>query len=311
MLNKQTKKIIDNIFSSQRVSHCFLINSQRGYDNDKVIIYLLNKINNSSIKSLNNISERYNNIFVIEQNENNNISKNELIEAFDRLNYTSAVKNQEKILVIKNIECASINAINAVLKRIEDPNNKTKIILSTNKFYSVIETVRSRSQIINVKIDSRNNLLEMLRDIDVVKWVAVIYSNIFNDYDVSKKYIDDEWYQLIEEVYENLLKSLDNPSTLYVYLSGMLIKKDVEKNIFILKILIFFISAVANANITKSSDPLYAKTMNLSNKMRNKGIKLSKFIVIGSEFINKLTSSLNFDIQKEKMLVELMELYDK
>ncbi|MBW0599191.1 hypothetical protein MALH07_00571 [Mycoplasma anatis] len=311
MLNKQTKKIIDNIFNSQRVSHCFLINSQRGYDNDKVIIYLLNKINSSSIKSLNNISERYNNIFVIEQNENNNISKNELIEAFDKLNYTSTVKNQEKILVIKNIECASINAINAVLKRIEDPNNKTKIILSTNKFYSVIETVRSRSQIINVKIDSRNNLLEMLRDIDVVKWVAVIYSNIFNDYDVSKKYIDDEWYQLIEEVYENLLKSLDNPSTLYVYLSGMLIKKDVEKNIFILKILIFFISAVANTNITKSSDPLYAKTMNLSNKMRNKGIKLSKFIVIGSEFINKLTSSLSFDIQKEKMLVELMELYDK
>ncbi|TNK91358.1 DNA polymerase III subunit delta, partial [Mycoplasmopsis pullorum] len=63
--------------------------------------------------------------------EKKSISKEELQIVFDKVEYSSIEPDKLKILVIKNIENTSVNAINSILKQIEEPPKNTVILMSS------------------------------------------------------------------------------------------------------------------------------------------------------------------------------------
>jgi DNA polymerase-3 subunit delta' len=63
--------------------------------------------------------------------------------------------NQKLVIIIRNIEEASIPALNAILKNIEEPNQNIIFILTTKNIKSVLPTVVSRCQIIKLKSEEK------------------------------------------------------------------------------------------------------------------------------------------------------------
>lgn len=60
----------------------------------------------------------------------------------------SAYSNQHKVIIIHPADKMNVNAANALLKSLEEPNAKVVIILVTHRLMSLPATVRSRCQII-------------------------------------------------------------------------------------------------------------------------------------------------------------------
>ena len=73
----------------------------------------------------------------------NNISVDDTRKIIDFL-YKTSLYGKHRIVIINNIASMSYNAINAMLKIIEEPPKRTVIILMNDNLYGVISTIRSR-----------------------------------------------------------------------------------------------------------------------------------------------------------------------
>jgi DNA polymerase III, gamma/tau subunits len=64
----------------------------------------------------------------------------------DMIQFTNqtSFNNDRKFIIIENINLLGINSANALLKSIEEPNNKIYFILINNSEYKTLETIKSR-----------------------------------------------------------------------------------------------------------------------------------------------------------------------
>lgn len=84
-----------------------------------------------------------------------NFSLKKINDARELKQLTKLSHNQKLVVVIRNIEEASIPALNAILKNIEEPNQNVIFILTTKNIKSVLLTVVSRCQIIKLKSEEK------------------------------------------------------------------------------------------------------------------------------------------------------------
>lgn len=84
-----------------------------------------------------------------------NFSLKKINDARELKQLTKLSHNQKIVIVIRNIEEASIPALNAILKNIEEPNQNVIFILTTKNIKSVLPTVVSRCQIIKLKSEEK------------------------------------------------------------------------------------------------------------------------------------------------------------
>ena len=56
----------------------------------------------------------------------------------------TSFNNERKFIIIEDINLLGINSANALLKSIEEPNNKTYYILINNSEFKILETIKSR-----------------------------------------------------------------------------------------------------------------------------------------------------------------------
>ena len=105
----------------------------------------------------------------------------EISEIRNLINFTnlSNLTNQKKIILIDDVEYLNVNAINALLKVIEEPNNSTIFILINNIEKKIKDTLRSRC--IEFKL-SINNL-------SIKKILNNLYPDIYYD-EISHDFIE-------------------------------------------------------------------------------------------------------------------------
>ena len=96
-------------------------------------------------------------------------------------NFTKLKFAKPTAIIIKNIENATTEALNAFLKNLEEPQDNLKYILTTTSVYKVLPTIVSRCQIVRTKNNKQKTInkeiqkfLEMstadkLRYVDAIK----------------------------------------------------------------------------------------------------------------------------------------------
>jgi DNA polymerase-3 subunit delta' len=116
----------------------------------------------------------------------NPIKKEEITNIINQFQLSS-YGNSAKLYVIKSIENTSIQAINALLKFLEEPLDNTYAILTTRNLNGVIATIKSRCQIFILKsnaqsIDQLVNKYNLTnQQIDIIKNVYYDLSSLTND----------------------------------------------------------------------------------------------------------------------------------
>ena len=169
------KKRISSI-NLDKISHALIIEGQEGIGKNQLCFYLINEllIGSNSKNLIKNNSHP--DLFLVNKSsltsfyekKNKSFSKNipiELIrEAINFISLKSAL-SKNKVLFIDNAENLSISSQNALLKTLEEPPDDTFIIIQSNRFKCLNQTIYSRCELIHFNNLSQNEILNWAENI--------------------------------------------------------------------------------------------------------------------------------------------------
>ena len=231
------KKISSIDFSN--LSHALIIEGQKGIGKNQICQYLINRLLNE--KNSQNLikNNSHPDLFCINnetlmsyfqredknklKNNTNKIAVGFIREAIDFVMLKSGL-SKNKILFIDGAENLTISSQNALLKTLEEPPQNTYIIIQSNRYKCLNQTIYSRCQLIHF-----NNLSQD----DLYSWAEDILPNK-NDKSIIPSYMTPKKVsQLIEDGLLDDLKKLNN----YLYtlfnkgIDGKLINDIIDLNI--------------------------------------------------------------------------------
>lgn len=209
-------------------------------------------------------------------NKSSILKKQDASNIIRTLMYQSLEENKPKICIIEDIEHSSLEASNIFLKFLENLPEKVFLIFTSLNSESVLSTIQSRCQIINLNNFKLSNNLDSIFNLENDSKLEVIkeVTRKFVTYDNNKDY--DSNFFLIKE-----LVSLEDKLLLFFQFLLNL----AEKKLISLK----FENFVENNN--QLVDDYLLKTWKNNNQSF-----LIKFIELLNETINKFSDTKNLNL---------------
>ena len=201
------KGICKSTFAYHLINYILSKNEKDKYD---TINYKIND-ENRSYKLIKDLTHP--NFFLIDADEGKEqISIDKIRKSFDFIN-KSSMNNDFRIILIDNAEYLNQSSGNALLKIIEEPNEKLIFILVHDISYKLLDTIKSRC-IIFKKVFSREETISIFEKI-----VNQNFSDIFENNFLSKFMSIGELIYLKQFSEEYKLKEkIDNKNILNIYL---------------------------------------------------------------------------------------------
>ena len=207
---KQITKALDKGF----LSHAYLIETNNNSVDvvKKYVLFLVEKIYEDSYKN-NSVTIDKDKLFhLIENNEfpdyievypiNNQIKKEQLLFIKDEF-ANKSLYNTKKVYVVFDCEKMNVNSANTILKFIEEPSDDIVAIFVTSNQYNILDTIRSRCQVVRLQYEEKNDitfsddLLEFVDDInnrkdnDLMLKFNYYNSNMFKDKSLATDFMRD------------------------------------------------------------------------------------------------------------------------
>jgi len=253
------------------INYIFSKNEENPYNLD------LNEINqnNRSYKLLNNFSHP--NFYPIDViKDKKNIEIHQIRKMIDYTN-KSSFNNSLRIVLINNVELLNINAVNALLKVVEEPNNNILFIFVLNSNKKILDTLKSRCLLfkINFKFNDVINITNKILNVNILD---IINIDLINYYSTPGDYI-----KLIN--FSNEIGIDLSTYNLKKFLTYIIEEKYYQKNDFIKK------------NIFNYVEFYFLK---LFNKASNKNIITNHY----TNFINKTNDTNRFNLDYESLFME-------
>ncbi|EGT2201318.1 TPA: DNA polymerase III subunit delta' [Clostridioides difficile] len=217
-----------------------------------------------------------------------------------------------KIYIINNAEKMTLEAQNALLKTLEEPPNYAIIILVTNNKESLLETIKSRCDIIKFSPIPIEDLKSYLIDTGIEEERAQLLAtfsrgSIENALNLSQS---SEFSVMREDVQQyiqimldkNIIEILNIPNNMEKYRGKIITLLDMMINYFRDIILL---KENVNKNMLINVDKLVF-IQNMSGKISYS--QLSKIIDIIEDAKNKIKSNCNFNISIQVMSLNIYEV---
>ena len=132
----------------------------------------------------------------------------------------SSLEGKAKIYIIENIESATKEAMNTLLKMLEEPTSGIYAIFTTNNISRVLPTILSRCQVIDIKADSKEVIYKALIKSNIPEEAAKILTYLSaseeeakNLYDERFEYMQTEVINFIEDLYTKRMNLIINVQT--------------------------------------------------------------------------------------------------
>ena len=291
--NPHVITLIKNAFSQNKLAHAFIFSAKKGYKIIDEPLLLINSIIENEITNKNH--SQYPDLEIID-GSNNLIKKEFVIKAINKMEQTPLDVRGYRILLIKNIENSNKQSLNSLLKFIEEPHHKTYIIITTNNLANVLSTIKSRSQIINLKNPSKQSIIDA---IDYVKSpysniIALISNSLQEAKDLAK---ENKNIDLLKEIINIFNESADNKNKFIIELNKILNKKNYKLVIPTLNLIINDILKY------QYNEEIITNLKNVLNKYKN--INHHNILKALNSFILVIKNNGNFELAKTKLLLEI------
>lgn len=215
-------KLLVNNITNSRFSHAYLIN---GNFNTPLldVSFFIAKCILCSNKDINDticptcqkiISKKYDDLLsliVIDGNKET-IGKEDVLKIEDRFTKTSIEKNLNFVYIINCVENMTKEAINALLKYLEEPNENVYAILTTKNVNQVLPTIVSRCQNLKIISENKNEILSNFNIKDVpLKYGEILINFSLEESEILTLYSD----KTIKSIIDNTLNYLNNIDNKY------------------------------------------------------------------------------------------------
>ena len=252
-------------------NYIFSLNEKNKYNFEKNLI----NDKNNSFKLI--INKSHPNFFFISNNSSDTSSQISTVRELINFTNKSSFNNSFKIILIDNVELMNKSSVNALLKLIEEPNNKILFFLIHNNNKNIINTLQSRcikfKMFIDIKI--KEEIISKILD-------SKFYDNLNHDF--KNDYITPGDIFLLNLFFKE--NDINENMNIEDLLKLIIEKKYFKKSLFLKNNLSFFIELFFNKKINyyKSKDKVY---------------DLYKY------FVSKLNDTIQYNLDTESVLIEL------
>ena len=131
-----------------------------------------------------------------------------------------------RIYILHLIENMTVEAINSILKFLEEPGQQIYAFLTTNNENSILPTIISRCQVLRMKLIDKNIVINDAVSFGVDKKDAELLSYFYNDGELIKEIIDDkennEIFFTAKQCFEEVIQVMEesDKDALIYYVQG-------------------------------------------------------------------------------------------
>ena len=142
------------------------------------------------------------------------IKKEDVLNIESKFEKTAFESKGIMIYIINLVENMTIDAVNSILKFLEEPESEIYAFLTTNNENNVLPTILSRCQILHLKNVDRKQVINDAVDMGVDKKDAELLSYFYNDAELIFDLLHDEdekdYYETSKKAFEGLLETLQS-----------------------------------------------------------------------------------------------------
>ncbi len=264
----QLRDLFQNIFENNKVGHAYLIGNVDYRSLQQELNYIFSKYIFEDDERAENNPDVY-----LVSPENLMVTKDQIKMLQLDLRDTSQYHNK-KVYVI--CECEKLNpyAANSLLKILEEPNQNIYAFLLTQNINKVMETIKSRCQILFISSQIKNLNEENIESFDQIS----------------------SFIELIEEKKESSIAFYNK------YISNIIERKDIKN--FLIGVEYFYRDCI-NQKINRDYEYFNGQADSIEKiSLKNDMKQLTKKLLIVNDTINKLDYNLNLSLLIDKMIIE-------
>ncbi|MBP2078551.1 DNA polymerase III subunit delta' [Oceanobacillus polygoni] len=220
-------RIITNSIKKDRVSHAYLLQGERGTGKGAIALLIAKGLfcrNKSGVEPCNECnnckridSRNHPDVHWIEPDGQS--IKIEQVRNLQKEFTYSGLESNQKVYVIKDADTLTVNAANRILKFLEEPSKETTAIMLTENSQSIIPTIRSRCQVIDLKPLHAASFQNRLIEQGMVENQAVLISALTNNFDEAFRWSEDAWFAEARKLMVQLIEMfITKPEDVYLFI---------------------------------------------------------------------------------------------
>ena len=307
---------ISNSISNKHFAHAYLLYGNKGVQLQEYAKFLIQSLlceepqNDLACGQCNNCQRIARDIYadlVVLSGEDRLIGKKEILQLMNQLNKTGLEHKSLKFYLINEVDNATTEALNSLLKFLEEPGNEsTYAILTTHQIDRVLPTIVSRCLKVPFWGYKKDNLLESI-DGEKDNSENYLLTNIAQSPSKANALKDDEVFNRASNVFKKNLKvffSNLHESLVTVEKDGLIDKNsDKEFLTYWLALNIQFLKDLSYLDNIPSG--WYKELLNDYQIYRNISVKMLPIFLSAYDQLNR---SLNLRLLMERMFWQLKEV---
>ena len=152
--------------------------------------------------------------FIVLNGAKKSIQKDEVQDIETQFEKTAFEAKGIMIYILHLVENMSVQAVNSILKFLEEPESNIYAFLTTNNENNVLPTIISRCQLLRLKLVDRKEVIEDAVSFNVPRDDAELLSYFYNDgeliYDIINDEDENSNYIDAKEAFKEFLEALQN-----------------------------------------------------------------------------------------------------
>ena len=238
--NQMANTILETQQAKDKLSHAYLFIGN--HEQDGFALYAAQAILCKSKKigacglcsSCTRVANHQHGDFTLLSGKTTSIKKDDIIDLQRKFTQTSMEESNHKVYIIEDVDNASISAMNALLKFLEEPEGKVTAILTSSSEQRVLQTIQSRCLIIKLKENASEKLFHDLVESEYDLIDAYYLSKLFP---TLQSIEDDKNYNIVSDFSKEFIAHLNDrqENLAFVKLQAMVSKhKKIDREGFLM-----------------------------------------------------------------------------
>lgn len=217
----------------------------------------------------------------------------------------SSLEGKAKIYIIENIEISTKEAMNTLLKMLEEPTPGIYAIFTTNNVNRVLPTILSRCQIIDIVPDSKEIIWQSLVNDGIDKESSKVLAYLSPSIQIAKDIFDDQFEYMLVEVMNFIEDLYTKRMNLIINVQTNLLRKYKERDDIKLFLNMLLLAMKDMFHVKHNQELVYLNHYDFFNQFNIDEDKLIKQIEIVLETLYTIESNANLLLLMDSMMYRL------